>query len=129
MWGKFMLNVGVNQTAAVSDPGNYGVLQKPGPVRDRMIAAMREVISLSHSEEINLTEEDLDYWLRILGTLHPEGKPSMRQDIEARRPSEVELFSGTVLQLGKKHNIEVPVNQSLYHSIKEQESSYHVKPS
>jgi len=123
MWGKFMLNVGVNQTVAVIE-GNYGEVQKDGEPRDRMIAAMREVITLSVQEGINLTEDDLNYWLGILGTLNPEGKPSMRQDLEARRYSEVELFAGTVLKLGKKHHIETPVNQELYDNIISTEQLY-----
>lgn len=124
MWGKFMLNVGVNQTAAVSDPGNYGILQRPGEVRERMIAAMREVIRLSKYENCSLTDDDLNYWLSVLGTLQPQGKPSMRQDVEAMRYSEVELFAGTVLQLGRKYGVDTPVNSKLYREITELESSY-----
>jgi 2-dehydropantoate 2-reductase len=123
MWGKFMLNVGVNQTVAVIE-GNYGDVQKDGEPRDRMIAAMREVITLSEKEGINLTEDDLNYWLGILGTLNPEGKPSMRQDLEARRYSEVELFAGTVLKLGKKQHRDAPVNQVLYDKIISTERLY-----
>jgi len=123
MWGKFMLNVGVNQTATIM-AGHYGELQIEGEAREMMIAAMREVIILSNKEGIKLTEEDLNYWLKILGTLNPLGKPSMRQDLEARRLSEVELFAGTVIQLGKKHHIETPINQELYQRITEIESQY-----
>lgn len=100
MWGKFMLNVGVNQTVAVYE-NNYGGIQKEGSARETMIAAMREVMVLSEKEGIYLTETDLTYWLNLLDTLNPKGKPSMRQDMEARRFSEVELFSGAVLELGK----------------------------
>jgi 2-dehydropantoate 2-reductase len=89
-----------------------------------MIAAMREVMELSKYENVEITEKDLDYWLNILDTLNPEGKPSMRQDTEAKRPSEVDLFAGTVVNLGKKHNIPTPVNQMLYDEIKEMEKSF-----
>ena len=123
LWGKFMLNVGVNQTVAVME-GNYGTIQKDGPERKKMIAAMGEVIFLSKLEGIPLTDEDLNYWLRILGTLSPEGKPSMRQDMEAKRYSEVELFAGTVLRLGKKYGVDTPVNQELYQIITSRESQY-----
>jgi 2-dehydropantoate 2-reductase len=116
MWGKFMLNVGVNQTVAVFGPC-YKDIQQEGPQRDTMIAAMREVITLSELEGVKLTGEDLQYWLRLLSTLDPNGKPSMRQDVEAKRPSEVALFSGTVLELAKKHDLSVPVNQMLYDNI------------
>jgi 2-dehydropantoate 2-reductase len=123
MWGKFMLNVGVNQTVAVYED-NYGIIQKEGEARDTMIAAMREVIELSKLENVNIEEDELEYWLKVLGTLSPEGMPSMRQDMVAKRFSEVELFSGTVIEMGKKHNIKTPVNLMLYEKIKEMEAKF-----
>ena len=41
----------------------------------------------------------------------PEGKTSMLQDVEAKRKTEVEMFAGTMVELGKKHNIPTPYNQ------------------
>lgn len=123
LWGKFMLNVGVNQTVAVYE-GKYGDIQVDGQARNTMISAMREVMALSEKEGINLGEEDLNYWLNILSTLNPEGKPSMRQDMEARCFSEVELFAGEVLRLGKKYGIPTPVNKEFYDRIKLIESQY-----
>ncbi|MEH6953229.1 ketopantoate reductase family protein [Neobacillus drentensis] len=122
-WGKFMLNVGVNQTVAVYD-SNYGEVQQEGKAREMMIGAMREVIALSEKAGVHLTEADLDYWLSVLATLSPDGKPSMAQDVEARRPSEVELFAGTVLHLAKQYGIATPINQDLYHRIQLIESQY-----
>ena len=123
MWGKFMLNVGVNQTVAVFGP-NYAAIQKPGAQREIMIAAMREVMALSVPADVNLTEEDLAYWLNVLTVLNPEGKPSMRQDVDARRPSEVALFSGAVLDLSRKAGIASPVNQMLFDRIAAMEAQY-----
>ena len=123
LWSKFMLNVGVNQTVAVYD-SNYGEIQKDGPARDMMIAAMREVAILAEKEGITLTEDDISYWLNVLSKLSPEGKPSMAQDVEARRFSEVDLFAGTVLELGRKYGIPTPVNKELYDRITKIESEY-----
>lgn len=123
MWGKFMLNVGVNQTVAVHR-SNFGAVQREGPEREMMIAAMQEVLTLSEKEGINLTQADIDYWLEILSTLNPLGKPSMAQDVEAERATEVELFAGTVIALGKKHGVPTPVNEELYRRIKEIEAEY-----
>lgn len=123
MWGKFMLNVGVNQTIAVFGP-DYGAVQQSGEQRDVMIAAMREVMTLSGYEGVSLTEDDLQGWLTILSTLSPANKPSMRQDVEAKRPSEVALFSGTVLALAEKHGLDMPVNRMLYGRILQMESKY-----
>lgn len=121
-WGKLMLNVGVNQTVAVFR-GNYGTIQVPGEARELMIAAMREVMALAPYEGIRLTEEDLSYWLSLLDTLAPEGKPSMAQDIEAGRDTEVELFSGTVCRLSQLHGLHAPINERLYRAIREMEKT------
>lgn len=123
LWGKFMLNVGVNQTVAIYE-GNYGDVQKEGQARDTMIEAMREVMALSEYEGINLTEEDLNYWLNVLSTLGSNKKPSMRQDMEAGCFSEVELFAGEVIRLGSKYGIPTPVNRMLYEKIKFMENKY-----
>jgi 2-dehydropantoate 2-reductase len=123
LWGKFMLNVGVNQTVAVFK-SNYGEVQRDGEARETMIAAMREVITLSEYEGVNLTEADLNYWLSVLATLSPEGKPSMAQDLEARRYSEVALFAGAVLEMGEQARVPTPVNKVLYDTIKSIEETY-----
>ena len=118
-----MLNTGVNQTAAVY-LYNYDGLQKEGTARDVMISAMKEVKLLSEYEGVNLTEDDIKGWLELLGTLNPDGKPSMQQDMEAGRHSEVELFSGTILKLGEKHGLNFRVNRMLYDRIAEMESRF-----
>lgn len=123
LFSKFMLNVGVNQTVAVYN-GNYKTVQEEGAARDIMIAAMKEVMLISEKEGIYLTDKDIMYWLDVLSKLNPEGKPSMAQDLEAKRFSEVELFSGTVIEFGKKHGIPTPINEQLYDRIKNIESTY-----
>jgi len=44
--------------------------------------------------------------------------------MEAKRYSEVELFSGDVLELGKKYGVPTPVNEKLYDKIKFIEEQY-----
>lgn len=121
--GKFMLNVGINQTCMAFET-NYGGATVPGKPYDTMVEAMREVITLANAEGIALTEEDLNAYIALICTLSPEGMPSMRQDGVAHRPSEVEMFSGTVRRLAAKHAIPVPVNDWLYQKIKELEAAY-----
>ena len=123
LWGKFMLNVGVNQSVMVFE-GNYGSIQSPGKPRETMIAAMREVLELSRLEGTGVTEADLDFYVGLMNTLSPDGMPSMRQDGLAKRRSEVELFSGTVCRMAKKHNLPVPTNEWLYARVREMESTY-----
>lgn len=123
LWSKFMLNVGVNQVVMINE-GNYGTVQKEGKERQMMKDAMKEVIELASYEGVKLSNEDLEGYVKLTDTLDPKGMPSMRQDGLMKRPSEVELFSGTVLKLAKKYNLEMKVNEYLYKKVKDMESGY-----
>lgn len=123
MWAKFMLNVGVNQVLMVKE-GTFRDIHKEGPIRDLMIAAMREVLPIAQKEGVNLTETDLENDLTIIDGLTPMGMPSMRQDGIAKRPSEVELFAGTILKRAKKYGLPAPTNQYLYDQVQAIEATY-----
>ena len=123
MWSKLLCNVGTNQPTMVFRCG-YGGLQVPGKARETMFSAMEEVVRVANAEGIPLSEEDIRHWVSVIDSFPPEGITSMAQDGRARRKSEVELFSGTVLRYAVKHGIPVPVNQWLYDEIKRIESAY-----
>lgn len=123
LWGKLICNVGVNQACAVYDCCFDGI-HAPGEAREAMIAAMDEVAAVGRACGIALTDEDVAYWLDIIDHLNPAGMPSLRQDVLARRPTEVELFAGTINRLGAAHGIPTPQNERFYTAIKEIESSF-----
>lgn len=123
LWGKFMLNVGVNQTCMAHET-NYGGALAAGEAYDTMIGAMREVICLANAKGVQLTEKDMEEYIELLKTLSPEGMPSMRQDGIAHRLSEVEMFSGTVKKMAARHGLQVPVNDWLYERICKMEREY-----
>lgn len=122
-WGKLMLNVGLNQTVMVFE-GDYGTVQQPGKPRDIMIAAMREVQKLATLEGYPISDEEFDDWVKLADSLSPAGKPSMRQDGEAHRKSEVELFAGTIIRSAARFGLNVPVNRWLYDTVKKMEAAY-----
>ena len=116
LWGKLMLNTGVNQTVALYQ-GTFDTVQQAGEAREMFKAAMREVMAVAHAEGVTLTEEDFKKWLAIMDALDPKGMPSMRQDLKAGRRCELDLFAGTIRELGDKHGIDTPVNDTLYDGI------------
>ncbi len=123
MWIKFMLNVGINQVCMAYNE-TYAVTDKDNEAHRTLIAAMREVEVLAQAEGIPLNEKDLNFCLDLERTLDPDATPSMGQDRINRKPSEVELFAGTVIALAEKHGIEVPANRYLRSLVKEIEKEY-----
>jgi 2-dehydropantoate 2-reductase len=121
LWWKFMINVGINQASAVLR-APYAVFQTAGEARELMGAAMREVVRLAGKAGVDLSEADISSFDPYLFRLNPQGKTSMLQDVEAGRKTEVEMFAGQVIELGRRYDIPTPVNQSLFAQIRKIES-------
>ena len=122
-WSKLMLNVGLNQAAAVFDL-TYGDLQKDCRERELMLGAMEEVRRVAERRGYPIPESEVGDWMNVLARLSPGGKPSMAQDRDARRKSEVELLAGTICRLGQQYGIATPINDFFYEKITERERSY-----
>lgn len=123
IWGKYMLNVGCNQTCMVYG-ANYGDLYEKEECFITFVSAMREVIAVANAEGIPLSESDLNMYVDIIKTLDKKLCPSMAQDRINKKPCEVDMFSGALMELAKKHDIHVPVNTYLNHRAKEIEAEY-----
>lgn len=117
LWWKFMINVGLNQVSAILG-APYSVFQRSQVAKELIESAMMEVITVAKPAGVNLSEEDIQDFYSFLPSLSLDGKTSMLQDVEAKRKTEVEMFAGKVIELGKKYGIPTPVNQILYKLIK-----------
>ena len=104
--------------------GDYGTVQRPGRPREVMLGAMREAQQVAVLEGYPISDAEFDGWVALVDSLSPAGKPSMRQDGEAHRKSEVELFAGTVLRRAQKHGLDTPVNRWLYETVRNMEAAY-----
>jgi len=122
LWNKWMLNVGCNQVSAVSAAPYAKMTIEPNMVL--LHEAMLEVVALAKASGIALSEADALLYEERLRTFSPDGKTSMLQDVEAKRKTEVEYFSGTVIRLGKKFKVPTPVNHVLYYLLKAKEQMY-----
>ena len=123
LWWKFCMNVGINQTSAILR-APYGVYQKQKEARELMQMACQEVVQISEKAGIGLTKESIGRYFDIVANVSPEGKTSMLQDVEAGRRTEVEIFAGTVIEMGRKYGIPTPVNDVLYHMLHIIEQNY-----
>jgi 2-dehydropantoate 2-reductase len=123
LWKKFMLNVGVNQVAAAFH-ATYGDLNHNPHLQKLMKNATHEVWQIAQAMGIALTLDDWQHAVDPIKPLADDKAPSMQQDIQAKRATEVDSFAGEVMRLGKIYNIQTPVNETLYHLIRAQEYRY-----
>ncbi len=112
MWWKFMVNVGMNQSSAVTG-ATYGRYKNEPELRWLKEALMREVIAVAQAEQVDLCDDDATSFYKTLDIIAEDGKTSMLQDIEAGRKTEIEMFAPVVIDLGEKHSIPTPVNRTM----------------
>ena len=117
IWYKYMCNVSENQSAAVLGIpfGAWSVSADANFIREEL---MREVIAIARKKGISLSERDMEKQASILRDVPPENKPSTLQDIEAGRKTEVEMFGGTIIRMGRELGVPTPYNEMFYHGIK-----------
>lgn len=117
IWYKYMCNVSENQSAAVLGIpfGAWSVSSDANFIRE---ALMREVVAVAAKKGIRLTEEDIEKQAKRLAVVPPRNKPSTLQDLEAGKKTEVEMFGGTMMRLGKELGVPTPFNELFYHAVK-----------
>ena len=94
---------------------NIGQIFNQHLADDVSYAALAEAIGVANAAGVDLTSEEArEILAKIAGPNGtPGNKSSLRVDIENERPSEIDYINGAVVRLGEKHNIPVPVNQTL----------------
>lgn len=123
LWLKFMLNVSSNQPSAILGM-TFGQMQSNQKFMDFFVKIMEEVHKIAKAQGVKNTETMIDEALETFNKMIPEGKTSMLQDVESKRKTEVEMFAGTIIELGKKHNIPTPYNQIMKEMIEIIHESY-----
>lgn len=112
LWWKFLVNTGGNQASAVTR-ATYRTLGQEGPAHSLMLALIDEVLQVARAEGVDLGDEDVARWQDVLADQNPDGLTSMTQDLLAGRRTEVDIFGGRVVELGRTHGIATPYNQTM----------------
>lgn len=121
IWRKFMSNIGENMTCALLGIpfGYFQWCDEANAIRE---AAMREVVEIAQKKGIGLSERDIARQSARVRNIPYANKPSTLQDLEAGKKTEVEMFAGTVLRMGREVGVPTPVNWVLYNAIKTYEA-------
>jgi 2-dehydropantoate 2-reductase len=112
IWKKLVLNAATLPTAALTTL-RAGELGEPGPILDLVDALATEAVAVAVAQGFDIDrDERLE---RIHETLARAGagKPSMLQDAEARRKTEIERINGAVVQAGDATGVAVPLNRTM----------------
>ena len=111
-WLKFMLNVSSNQPSSILRL-TFGQMQENKSCINFIKNIMKEVQKIAKAQGVKNTDTMIEEAFISFNKMIKEGKTSMLQDVEAKRKTEVDMFAGTIIEFGKKHNIPTPYNMVL----------------
>ena len=112
IWGKLIVNVGINALTAITRLKN-GRLPAIEGARTVMKMAVGEADSVANAKGINLPYPDPFERVLEVCSATAENKASMLQDVLGQRITEIQFINGAVVREGKKSGIPTPVNLTL----------------
>ncbi len=126
VWGKLIVNVGINALTAITGLKN-GVLPGLAGTKSVMEEAVNEAVRVAKKKGIHLPYEDpLGRVLEVCrGT--SDNVASMLQDILNKRMTEVAFINGAIVREGKKLNIPTPVNRTLTCIVEAMQETYDIR--
>ena len=119
-WRKLIFNAASNAIAALTGR-THGQVAEP-PTRELAWAVMAEGRAVADAQGIMLDmspEELFDHAARK--DVAYGHKPSMLQDVEAGRETEIDFLNGAIVAFGERHGVDAPLNRALTQLIKGKE--------
>jgi len=111
-WRKLIFNAASNAVAALTGL-THGRIAEP-PTRDLAWAVMAEGRSVADAQGITLDmspEELFDFAARK--EIAYDHKPSMLQDVEAGRQTEIDFLNGAIVDFGERYGVDATLNRAL----------------
>ncbi len=117
IWGKVIVNAGVNPVAALTSSSNARILGSPF-ARGVMEKLCREAVAVAGAAGVHF--DPGEQWERLLKILEltAGNRPSMLQDIESGSRTEIEAISGEILRRGIKAGLQMPCTEIVYNLVK-----------
>lgn len=123
IWAKLSLNVCTLPTAALLGFRAGQLLRHEG-TRRLMRALLEEAVLAARAEGVELDGEERWEALCALLSRAQDAKPSMLQDVERRRRTEIDVINGAVVRVGEAHGIPTPYNGTMVWLVRALEETF-----
>ena len=85
-----------------------GYMQHPGPMRDDFVAFVHEIGAVAAAMGIPLADDLAARSLAVQDSLAPDASTSLKRDLDAGKPSEVDGLIFQVVRLGRQYGVPTP---------------------
>jgi 2-dehydropantoate 2-reductase len=123
IWGKLIINVGINALTAVTRLNNGGLIEHDQS-REILRSAVQEATRIVKRKRIKLAYDDPIQKAESVCKATAANVSSMLQDVLNKKRTEIDFINGAIVRQGKALGIPTPVNEVLTNLVKTIEESY-----
>ena len=125
-WSKLIFNATVNSVAALTglphDP-HFAAEAAPTDLGHLVHDLVDEGKAVATAAGIELHDDPWE--MNVLATRRGAAHyPSMLEDVEAHRPTEIDLITGALVREAERHGVDAPLHTALYRLVKAKEESW-----
>jgi 2-dehydropantoate 2-reductase len=121
-WSKLVFNATVNTVAALTGlPHDFHFAE--GQLGELVHGLVEEGKAVAAAAGVELREDPWEMNVHATQRGHAH-YPSMLEDVNAHRPTEIELITGSLVREAAKHGVPVPLHTAVYALVRAKESSY-----
>jgi 2-dehydropantoate 2-reductase len=128
-WSKLIFNATVNAVAALTGlphDHHFADRQAPGDLGHLVHELVDEGKAVAAAVGVELREDPWE--MNVLATQRGHAHyPSMLEDVEAHRKTEIELITGALVREAVQAGVPVPLHTALYRLIRAREASWEVR--
>jgi 2-dehydropantoate 2-reductase len=122
VWGKLLVNVGINALTALTGFKNGQLLEYSETAR-LMEQLVAEAADIARGKGIHIEEDPIEKVRKAIEATR-ENRSSMGQDFDHRRKTEIDAINGAVVREAQSLGIPVPFNQIVTDLVKAIEKSF-----
>lgn len=120
IWLKFLFIASISAMGALTR-SVLGVMREDPYIRKILLSTAKEIISIGQALEVDLNDNDLEACFKVIDKIDYNTTMSLQRDMMENRPSELENFNGYIVKKGDDLNIDTPVNDFIYYSLRPME--------
>ena len=125
-WSKLIFNATVNSVAALTGlphDAHFAEEEQATDLGNLVHDLVDEGKEVARAAGIELYEDpwEMNVHATRRGSAH---YPSMLEDVEAKRETEIELITGSLVREAERHGVQVPLHTALYRLVKAKEESW-----
>jgi len=125
-WSKLIFNATVNAVAALTGlphDWHFAARNQTGDLGHLVFALVEEGKAVAAAAGVQLLEDpwEMNVHATERGSRH---YPSMLEDVEARRPTEIEHITGSLVREAERLGVPVPLHLALYRLVRAREASW-----